>query len=131
LAAIKKLLAGTPEIRFAYVFGSYGRGDAGPLSDVDIAVWVEDAVEPFHFRLKLMEELSRLLKTERFDLVTLNDASPVLRYEVVRDGRVVKEDKSRRVEFETRTLSEYLDTAHLRDVQSRYLKEQLGGFRGQ
>jgi hypothetical protein len=78
-----------------------------------------------------METLSRALGTERFDLVILNDVSPVLRYEVMRKGRVIKENKSSRVEFETKTLAEYLDTAHMRDVQREYLKEQLGGSRGQ
>jgi hypothetical protein len=75
----------------------------------------------------------RELGTERFDLIILNDASPVLKYEVVRQGRVIKEDKKRRVEFEAKALGEYLDTAYLRKTQQTYLKEQLrqGGSFGQ
>jgi hypothetical protein len=125
------VLARSPEVKFAYVFGSCSRGDAGPLSDVDVAVFLEGRVKPFAFRLRLMEKLSQVLGTERFDLVTLNDAPPVLRYEVVREGQVIKENKSRRVDFETRTLGEYLDMDHMRSVQQKYLKEQLGGSLGQ
>jgi hypothetical protein len=128
---IKGVLVSSAEVKFAYVFGSCARGDTGPLSDIDMAVFLDSRVEPFDFRLRLMETLSRALGTERFDLVILNDASPVLRYEAMREGRVIKESKSSRVEFETRTLAEYLDTAHMRDVQREYLKEQLGGSRGQ
>ena len=128
---IKGVLARSAEVKFAYVFGSCARGDTGPLSDVDVAVFLDSRGEPFDFRLRLMETLSRALGTERFDLVILNDAFPVLGYEAMREGRVIKENKSCRVEFETRTLAEYLDTALMRDVQREYLKEQLGGSRGQ
>jgi hypothetical protein len=46
---------------------------------------------------------------------------------------VIKEDKKRRVEFEAKSLGEYLDTAYLRETQQAYLKEQLkqGGSFGQ
>jgi predicted nucleotidyltransferase len=131
LDAIKDVLARSAEVKFAYIFGSCARGDTGPLSDVDVAVFLDSRVDPFAFRLRLMETLSRALRTEHLDLVILNDASPVLRYEVVREGRVIKEDKAARVEFETRALAEYLDTAHMRNVQRKYLKEQLGGSLGQ
>jgi predicted nucleotidyltransferase len=131
LEAIKSVLDRSIEVRFAYVFGSCSRGDAGPLSDIDVAVFLDSRIEPFEFRLQLMETLARALGTEHLDLVTLNDAPPVLRYEVIREGLVVKENKAARVEFETRTLAEYLDTAHMRDVQRKYLKEQLGGSFGQ
>jgi predicted nucleotidyltransferase len=131
LDAIKDVLARSAEVKLAYIFGSCARGDTGPLSDVDVAVFLDSRVDPFAFRLRLMETLSRALRTEHLDLVILNDASPVLRYEVVREGRVIKEDKAARVEFETRALAEYLDTAHMRNVQRKYLKEQLGGSLGQ
>jgi hypothetical protein len=65
------------------------------------------------------------LGSECFDLVTLNDAPLLLKDEVVRGGRVIKEDKKKRVTFETRVLSEYLDTACLRRTQRAYLKEKL------
>jgi predicted nucleotidyltransferase len=125
LEAMSALLSRIPQVKFAYVFGSLARGDTGPLSDIDVAVFLDYRVSFFVWRLRLIEELARVLKTERFDLVTLNDASPLLKYEVIREGRVIKENKKRRVEFETRTLGEYLDTAFLRQVQRAYLKEQL------
>lgn len=131
LDAIKDVLARSPEVKFAYLFGSQARGAAGPLSDIDVAVFLDRRVEPFSFRLRLMEKLAQVLGMEPFDMATLNDASPVLRYEVIREGRVIKENKKSRTEFEARTLSEYLDTAHMRSVQRDYLKKQLGGSLGQ
>jgi uncharacterized protein len=114
-----------PQIKFAYIFGSCARGDHGPASDIDIAVFIDRRLSPFAFRLRLIETMMRELRTERFDLIILNDAPPVLKYEVVRQGLVIKEDKKRRVEFESKSLGEYLDTAHLRETQQAYLKEQL------
>ena len=109
------------------------RDEAGPLSDIDIAVLLDGRVSPFDFRLRLAAELAQALGSEHFDLVTLNDAPLLLKYEAVRGGRVIKEDKNKRVAFETRILSEYLDTASLRRTQRIYLKEQLsqGGTFGQ
>ena len=124
-AKIDSLLAQNQHVKVAYLFGSCARDDAGPLSDIDIAVLLDGRVSPFDFRLRLAAELAQALGSEHFDLVTLNDAPLLLKYEVVRGGRVIKEDKNKRVAFETRTLSEYLDTACLRRTQRAYLKEQL------
>jgi hypothetical protein len=122
---ISGLLDEIPQVKFAYIFGSRARGDAGCSSDVDVAVFLDHRVSSFEWRLRLMERLAKVLGSEHFDLVILNEASPVLKYEVIREGCVIKESKNRRVEFETRTLGEYLDTAFLRRVQRDYLKEQL------
>lgn len=122
---IKTVLAEIPQVKFAYLFGSQARGDAGLLSDIDIAVYVDGRMDPFRLRLALLESLAHRLGTDRFDLVTLNDASPLLKYEVVRQGVVIKEHRQRRIAFEVRTLSEYFDTEHLRKTQRQYLKEQL------
>jgi hypothetical protein len=116
-------------VRFAYLFGSRARGDAGRLSDIDIAVFLDPGLDLFTCRLQLMEQLAVTLHSDRFDLVVLNDAPTTLRYEVIRDGRVLKEDKPLRVDFETGVLRSYLDTAPLRKTQQAYLRQQLAGER--
>ena len=95
------------------------------MSDLDFAVSIEGVQDRFAYRLKLMEVLARVLKTEAFDLVDLGDAPLVLRYEVVKGGRLLKDDPSARVAFETATLREFLDTSYLRDVQREAVKEQM------
>lgn len=121
-----KLLAEKRTICFAYLFGSCARGKETVLSDVDIAVYLQDDIEHFAYRLCLMEELSHVLKGDRdIDLVVLNEAPLVLCYEVVRDGIVLKDDPERRVEFETRVLREYLDTEPFRAVHVTALKRSF------
>ena len=113
-------------------FGSAASGNTGPLSDLDFAVYLDGRLDLFIWRLKLMEALAKVLKTENFDFVVLNNAPIVLRHEVISNGVVLKDDRPRRVMFESRAIREYLDTAYLREVQRGYLKEQLkrGDFFG-
>ncbi len=54
LATLGSVLDGLPAVRFAYVFGGAGRGDLRPLSDVDVAVYLDEAVDPVQARLDLI-----------------------------------------------------------------------------
>ncbi|MFA5699887.1 MAG: nucleotidyltransferase domain-containing protein [Desulfuromonas sp.] len=125
LNEVKALLGRMPQVEFAYLFGSQVRGEGGPLSDIDIAVFVQEREDMLMFRLQLLEQLQRLAGFVPVDLVVLNQAPPVLKYEVICNGNVIKENREVRVMFEARTLGEYLDTQHLRDTQRPYLKRQL------
>ena len=42
LPAIEQYFAALDEVVLAYLFGSHARGEAGPLSDIDIAVLLRD-----------------------------------------------------------------------------------------
>jgi uncharacterized protein len=122
---LKKFFAAEPEVKFAYLFGSQARQTAGPLSDLDLAVYLDEQVDLFASRLRIMEALAKTLGSERFDLVVLNRAPLVLRFEVIRYGIVLKDAPEQRVEFETEVLRQYLDTIYLRRVHREYLKDSL------
>jgi len=125
IARLAEVLGRTPQVVFAYLFGSCARGDLGPLSDIDVAVYIDSRLAVFDYRLQLSEILAHELKTDHIDLVILNKAAPLLKSEVVRHGRVIKESKQDRVIFEVQALAEYFDTAYLRQTQRDYLKKQL------
>lgn len=122
--------AGNKAIKFAYLFGSGARGQAGPLSDIDLAIYLDKRLDFFAAKLRYLEELYRLLKTEHCDLVVLNNAPLILQYEVIRHGKVLKENKRRRVPFEIKVLREYLDTEPLRTVHRQKLKKHFLGGEG-
>ena len=119
-------------VAVAYLFGSVARGDAGPLSDVDVAVLFGrelSRAEPWDAMLRLDPYVSGALRQEA-DLVVLEIAPPALRFAVIDEGLLIlNDDDDRRVEFEARTISEYLDTEHLRAVQRHYLYERFAGQR--
>lgn len=112
-------------VKFAYLFGSQARGQAGSFSDTDIAIYLDRRVKPGRYRLKIMEALTKVLKTNDLDLVVLNQATPLLRHEIIKYGRPLKDDALLRVPFEADALREYLDTAYLRQIQRSALAENI------
>lgn len=97
---------------FAYLFGSQAIGRQTPLSDMDIAVFLEKTAsrsERFDIRLRLSNELSAVLKT-RADLIVMNDIPVQLAYEIIKHGKALFcRDRDARVDTETEILSRYLD----------------------
>jgi uncharacterized protein len=121
-------------VKVAYLFGSTVRGEANCLSDVDIAVLFDKSLskeEAFDFQLKLIGELTTLIKTNNVDLVALNESPLLLTYNAIRSGIILKSDEPVRVRFETKIMSRYLDEQyHIK----RHTRESLkriarNGFR--
>ncbi len=125
LNPIKHTLEHSRAVKFAYLFGSHGRGTAGHLSNIDLAVYIDNRFDFFSFRLRFLEEISRKLKGQSCDLVILNNAPLILQYEVIREGKILKENKPKRVHFETHVLRQYLDTAHFRSIHIASLKRSF------
>jgi len=97
-------------ILVAYLFGSYARGYETLQSDVDIAVLLSEVPEKLlEYYLHLERKLAEALEKD-VDLVFLNDASPLLKYQVIKYGRLLFSRNERvRVTFEAKSLCEYLD----------------------
>jgi predicted nucleotidyltransferase len=96
----------------AYLFGSTAREEANCLSDIDIAVLLDDSLtgkEAFDLQLRLIVDLGDLLKTKNVDLVVLNDSPLLLSFNIIRDGIILKSDERKRVGFEIRIMSRYYD----------------------
>ncbi len=113
-----------------YLFGSQLRGKAWAESDVDVAVLLGPSVPKERYgavRAQLISELMSVFGSNEVDVVTLNQAPPLLTYEgVIRGGRLLFEkDRLARIQFEVRAFQEYVDTASLREIQNRYLKEAI------
>jgi len=101
-----------PEIKLVYLFGSRAEGKIGPLSDYDFGVYIDERDERkrFDIRLQLMDELSRAVKTEKIDVCILNDIqSPELKYNIIKDGRLIFEQEPFKLLVEPRILNEYFD----------------------
>ena len=73
---VKAFIEGQERVRVAYLFGSYAKGKVGPLSDVNIAVLLDglDKQESFDLRLRLINGISSILKTDKLDVVVMNNA---------------------------------------------------------
>ena len=99
-------------IILAYLFGSTVRGDIGRLSDVDIAVLVDEKISKknrFDLELKLISEIAALIKKNKIDLIVLNEAPLLLAYNIIKNGSILKSNETERITFETKILSMYMD----------------------
>jgi hypothetical protein len=116
-------------VRLAYLFGSQATRRTHPSSDIDVAVLLDEALTPderFAERIRLLGDLSRIFGTDHVDLVLLNEAPPLLAYEVLRHGVLLYcADAQTRIEFQVRTLRAYEDTIPLRRILSEAMVARL------
>ncbi len=104
-----------PQIKLVFLFGSRARGKAGPLSDYDFAVYLDekDAQKRFDVRLRLMNRLSKELGTDNIDVLVLNDIkSPEVKYSIIKEGVLLHEQEPYKVLLVPRILNEYFDFMH-------------------
>ena len=110
LTTLGAILEEEPAVRFAYLFGGAGRRDLRPLSDVDVAVYLDDALDPASARLDLIEVVTSHLGTDEIDLVVLNQASTALTGRILQTRRViVDKEPFLRHRFESLELRKFLD----------------------
>jgi predicted nucleotidyltransferase len=97
-------------VRLVYLFGSRVAGDLGPMSDYDLALLVDRAVDGRPVQARLAHELAHALQTDRVDVLLLNRAPVELAYAVIAQGALLYEqDVATRVEYEAMVLGRYGD----------------------
>ncbi len=124
----------TSPVDAAYAQGTAsGRRIAGAYADLDVALLLLEQVkasEFFEYQVYFVSELSKALETTGLDVVILNQASLLQRAQVIRSWQLLfQRDQRRRMEFETRSVLEYLDFKKYDEVQSKALAERTRGER--
>ncbi|RLI63267.1 MAG: nucleotidyltransferase domain-containing protein [Candidatus Asgardarchaeum californiense] len=104
---VKKILLNDENVIFAYIFGSYARGETHRFSDIDIAVFLKEYSIDKEF--ELLDKLSPAIPIE-IDLIILNNAPPLLRHKVLSEGILLFcKDDDVHYKFMSNTLIEALD----------------------
>ena len=124
---LRRVLEETPGVRLAVLFGSAVKGALKPDSDIDIGVLLEPGTEPSP---TLGVALDRAAGRS-VDLVWLDAAPPLLRFEIARDGLVLAaRDPHGWAEFRARAMIDWWDwspTARMMHaVMSARLREEAG-----
>jgi predicted nucleotidyltransferase len=112
LIKLKKLFSHYAEIKLAYLFGSHAEGTAGPASDYDFAFYLNEKNEKkrFAIRLKLFVELSKIQKTDKIDVLILNDTdNSELKYNIIHDGKLLYSKEPYQIIVEPRIMNEFFD----------------------
>ncbi len=130
-AQLNQLFSHNP-VNAAYLAGSLSsRKSFGHLSDVDIAILLMDQIKADHFldyQLYFFSELAKRLESESIDVVILNQASLLLKLQVIKYGQILfSRDEKQRVSFETKAVMDYLDFKKLDDIQNQALSRRLYG----
>lgn len=85
-------------VSLAVLFGSQATGRATEASDVDLAVLMRDKSRPDDLlslaceRREFMRELISYIKSTDVDLIILNHANPLLKFQVARTGKPVYQE---------------------------------------
>lgn len=108
--SVRRVIARHPNVILAYLFGSQVRGEIGPLSDIDVALLLNDADEIGTIRSNLRSAIAEALGQERVDVVFLNRATVEFAYAIIADGELIyQRDAGTRVEYEAKIMSLYCD----------------------
>ena len=129
-AEIASRLERSPDVTFAFLFGSRAGGSPRPDSDWDVAVYLAPRLSPrerFQRRRELLADLSDL---GAVDLVVLNEAPPLLAHRALQGRRLVHRDPDLYVRFFVRTLAESEDERPWRELhhQARLRRLEEGRF---
>jgi hypothetical protein len=129
LATVARALDSFPDVVFAYLFGSTGSGRRGPLSDVDVAVYLEESADLGSRRLEILGAVTRHLGTDEVDVVVLNTAPIALAGRVLEQRRVILDRRPFvRHRYESLTAREFLDFRHFehRLLERRFARGRQG-----
>ena len=125
LGRARERLEREPAVQIAYVFGSRGRGNHRPHSDVDIAV-VTSAPQDTAWHFTVESDLQSLLG-KPVDLVILGGAGPDLEWAARRDGILaINRDEDLRVRTHWLALVEYADTEPVRRFRDQAIERWAG-----
>ena len=110
----------------AYLFGSAAKGEITPLSDIDVAVYLDlDKAKRVDLYLPLLASLQELVGDRRVDLVYLNDAPAGLAYSIISGKLLHCADERKRVEIEAGILASYLDEQMLHEARHRLIRRRI------
>lgn len=107
ISKIIEIIKSHPNVIAIYLFGSHAKGEATPLSDIDIAVIMENPTPE-------SEADIGSLSSPEIDVVLFHRLPLHIRYEVFKYGKeVFVRDEERLLEIKLKVMREYLDTVRM------------------
>ena len=116
------------QVKLAYLFGSRAKGNAVEESDYDVAILFEKETDGLDFldRAAYLKEDLRPYFPNEVEVVPLNEADSILKYEVISNGQVLYSyDEGYRVDFEVAAITGYIDDRHTLDIYYAALEKRV------
>jgi predicted nucleotidyltransferase len=122
---IEDLLAATPEVLFAFLFGSRAAGCERPDSDWDVAVFLDPSLDTrkrFDVQRHLIAEIE---PSDRADVIVLNEAPVLLAHRALRGCPLLMRDRASYVRFFVRTMAQAGDEGYWNELHARERRRRL------
>lgn len=106
-------------LQLVLLFGSAVTGKMHKQSDIDLAFLFDKPVDI----LTLTNKVIRLLNTDNIDVIDLRRASPLLKFSIVKNGRLIYEKEQGIFnEFYSLAFRRYIDTKKMRVAQAKAIE---------
>lgn len=106
-----------------FLFGSVLSDSFREDSDIDIGIYFESIR---YDKNSVCDTIIDFFRTERIDVAFLNEASPLLLYQVVKKGKLMAyKSYTKMVEFQLRCLKKYWETSKFRKMKEHVLKDYI------
>jgi len=106
-----------------FLFGSVLSDSFREDSDIDIGIYFESIR---YDKNSVCDTIIDFFKTERIDVAFLNEASPLLLYQVIKKGKPMAcKNYTAMVEFRLRSLKKYWETEKFRKNKEYLLRKSL------
>jgi len=124
---LTKILRLFPVIRLAYLIGSVAKKNQRQDSDLDIVLVVESQDLNKIDYGKLYSSLSKTIQHQNLDLrlVSLEQNDPLFLFQVIGGKLLYSKEEKERVAFEKKSMLNYFDTQHLRNIFHYYLDKRI------
>jgi uncharacterized protein len=116
LDELRRVIEDEGDIAYALLFGSGGRGEFRPTSDVDVAIEIRPGAPCDRATLGRLAARLESAAGRRVDLVLMDEAPAPLAYRIFRDGRLLLErDHAALVRRKAQAILQYLDFKPVED----------------
>ena len=110
IPAVLEIMSTDQRVIFGYLFGGLAACRVRPLSDVDIAVYLNDTSELADYRLTLFDKITEALGTAELDLIVLNTAPISIAGRILQNKKLlIDKNPFKRHIYESLTLREFFD----------------------
>jgi predicted nucleotidyltransferase len=116
-------------LRLVVLFGSHARGrpEPGPESDVDVGVYGC----PRDKYWECYKAIDKAFGRVELDLVRLEDADPLFRYEIMQSGILLEGDPEFFCEYRAYAYKDFIDSADLFALEETLFRKKMARLRKQ
>lgn len=128
---LREVFSGRPEVVAVYLFGSHARAEAGPLSDVDIGVLVDESnlagKSLSDYRLDYIGIVMEVFQSDDIDAqVVSSESAYAFAYNVISEGKLIlSNNESERIDREVRIINNYLDFLPFEKLYDEFMYKKI------